>query len=171
MSTNGAIDKLRNIIFPGSEKSDVSSDMLNNAILNINQYKNNSGRLGYVNLVRSLISQTQVGSGADSTIFSGAPTGSGLYTPEVFGHGARLLRYKLYDSIINNISYCKRALNVIVDNIISPDDITKESLVIKPKDDQSTDDTNYHVKTVEKRGRIGSVLYISGKGGRFGNSN
>ena len=39
MATNNTIDKLRNVLFPGSEKADLSSDMLSKAIININQYK------------------------------------------------------------------------------------------------------------------------------------
>jgi hypothetical protein len=150
MATKDTIGKIRDMLFPGSDAGDLSSDTLNTAILNINQYKSNSGRLGYVNLVRSLISKTQVGTSDDTTIFSGTPTGVGLYTPEAFGHGARLLRYKLYDSIVENISYCHRALNVIVDNILSPDDITKIALVVKPSEDESSDETDYHVKSVER---------------------
>jgi hypothetical protein len=150
MASKDTISKIKDMLFPGSDAGDLSSDTLNTAILNINQYKSNSGRLGYVNLVRSLISKTQVGTSDDTTIFSGTPTGVGLYTPEAFGHGARLLRYKLYESIVENISYCHRALNVIVDNILSPDDITKISLVVKPAEDESSDETDYHVKSVER---------------------
>jgi len=104
---------------------------LDQATKDIIKYKANSGRLGYINLVKSVISKSS-GSMAISPqsggIFAQASSG-----PTAFGQGARLQRYKTYEAIIANINYCHRALNVLVDNILSPDDITKISLEIKPK--------------------------------------
>ena len=56
-----------------------------------------------------------------------------LQAPAMYGSANRLMRYKGYHAIFSNISYAYRALTVLVDNIISPDDITKQSLDIKPK--------------------------------------
>ena len=102
---------------------------LDQAVKDISSYRSHSGRNGYIELVRNLISKT-----ADVQI---SGVGGGLFaqgvTPTAFGQGARIMRYKSYQAIISNINYAIRALNVLVDNILSPDDITKQALEIKPK--------------------------------------
>jgi hypothetical protein len=103
-------------------------DKLDDAVKDISTYKSHSGRNGYINLVKSLISKT-----ADVKI--GGSTGGGLFQqgagPAAFGQGGRIQRYKTYQAIVSNINYCYRALQVIVDNVLSPDDITKVSLDVK----------------------------------------
>jgi hypothetical protein len=104
---------------------------LDKAVKDIITYKSHSGRNGYIDLVKSIISKATVG-------YTVPGTGGGIYTsassgPAAFGQGARLMRYKLYDSIVMNINYAHRALKTITDNILAPDDITKVSLEIKPK--------------------------------------
>ncbi len=102
---------------------------LDKAVKSITNYKSQSGRNGYIELVRSLISKS-----ADVKVSAGS---GGLFaqvaTPASFGQGSRLLRYKTYEAIVANINYCYRALTVLVDNVLSPDDITKVSLEIKPE--------------------------------------
>ncbi len=102
---------------------------LDQAVKDITSYKSHSGRNGYIELVRSLISKT-----SDVQI---SGMGGGLFsqgvTPTAFGQGARIMRYKSYQAIVSTINYAIRALNVLVDNILSPDDITKQALEIKPK--------------------------------------
>jgi hypothetical protein len=103
-------------------------DKLDNAVKDISLYKSHSGRNGYINLVKSLIAKTadvKVGGSAGGGLFQG---GVG---PAAFGQGGRIQRYKTYQAIVTNINYCYRALQVLVDNILSPDDITKVSLDVK----------------------------------------
>jgi len=92
---------------------------LDQAVKDIISYKSNSGRNGYINLVKSLISKT-----ADVKI---SGSGGGLFaqgvSPTAFGQGSRIMRYKSYQAIVSQINYAYRALNVLVDNILSPDDI------------------------------------------------
>ena len=101
---------------------------LDKAVKDIVAYKSNSGRNGYIKLMRTLISKT-----ADVNLSSGTTGifGQGI-SPSSFGQGGRLMRYRTYRAITSHINYCYRALSVLVDNIISPDDITKSSLEIKP---------------------------------------
>lgn len=101
---------------------------LDQAVKNIVAYKSQSGRNGYIELVRSLISKgaTDVQVASSGGLFT---QGS---TPAAFGQGGRLLRYKTYEAIVSNINYCYRALSVLTDSILSPDDISKISLEIKP---------------------------------------
>ena len=103
---------------------------LDNAVKDILTYKSHGGRNGYVDLVKSLISKTS------HNINLGGGTGGDLFNqgvgPATFGQSGRIARYKSYQAIVSNISYCHRALQVLVENILSPDDITKVSLEIKP---------------------------------------
>jgi hypothetical protein len=104
---------------------------LDHAVKDILQYKSNSGRLGYIDLMKNIISksasQTLSNNSFGNNIFSQ------LSNPSAFGQGQRLGRYKMYESIVSYIGYCQRAMTVIVDNVLSPDDITKTSLEINPK--------------------------------------
>lgn len=103
---------------------------LDQAVKDIVKYKSHTGRNGYIELVKDLIGKTA------EVKLSG--TGGGLFQqqgvgPAAFGQGSRIMRYKIYQSIVSHIPYCHRALSVLVDNILSPDDITKEALDVKPK--------------------------------------
>ena len=126
-SINNILNKLKTtIIQTQTQKTDAKLDQ---AVKDIVSYRSNSGRNGYIELVRSLISKT-----ADVKI---SGVGGGLFSqgvsPTAFGQGARIARYKSYQAIVSQINYAQRALNVLVDNILSPDDITKQALEIKPK--------------------------------------
>ena len=105
-------------------------DKLDSAVKDILAYKSHGGRNGYIDLVKSLISKTthdvKLGGGTGGDLFN---QGVG---PATFGQGGRLMRYKTYQAIVSTISYTHRALQVLVENILSPDDITKVSLEIKP---------------------------------------
>lgn len=103
---------------------------LDSAVKDILTYKSHGGRNGYIDLVKSLISKTthdvKLGGGTGGDLFN---QGVG---PATFGQGGRMMRYKTYQAIVSNINYAFRALQVLVENILSPDDITKISLEIKP---------------------------------------
>jgi len=105
-------------------------DKLDSAVKDILTYKSHGGRNGYIELVKSLISKTthdvRLGGGTGGDLFN---QGVG---PATFGQGGRMMRYKTYSAIVATINYCHRALQVLVENILSPDDITKVSLEVKP---------------------------------------
>jgi len=114
------------IVGTTTQKTDAELD---DAVKDIISYKSHSGRNGYIDLVRTVIAKSATGVGFG---------GGGLYSqsqagPAAFGQGTRLMRYKTYEAIVSNIDYASRGLNVLVDNILSPDDITKVSLDVKPK--------------------------------------
>ncbi len=134
-SINSVLDKLKSTII--QTKTHKIDAKLDKAVADIVSYRSNSGRNGYIDIVRNLVAQN-----ADVQISS---SGGGLFaqggiTPATFGQGARIYRYKSYQSIISNINYAIRALDVLVDNILSPDDITKQVLEIKPQN-QLTENT------------------------------
>jgi hypothetical protein len=124
---------------------------LDKAVQDIVALKSHSGRNGYVELVRSIISKT-----ADVKI---SGVGGGLFaqgvTPTAFGQGSRIMRYKSYQAIVSLINYAYRALQVLVDNILSPDDITKTALEIRPasflEDDTPIQSKVRYVKEVVKK--------------------
>ena len=123
---------------------------LDQAVKDIVSYKSHSGRNGYIDLVKTVIAKGSGGMGfGGSGIYSQGHTG-----PAAFGQGTRLMRYKTYSAIVAYINYAYRALTVLVDNILSPDDITKVSLDVKPKkyleDETHTDSKVKRVKDVIK---------------------
>lgn len=132
---------------------------LDKAVTDITNYKSQSGRNGYIDLVRSLIGHSTTGFSIDPNrgIFSHGTN------PATFGQSARIKRYKTYEGIISTINYCYRALEVLTDNIISPDDITKISLEVKAKkfleDETPTESKTMHVKGVIKKLKVEELLH------------
>jgi hypothetical protein len=133
---------------------------LDKAVKDIVSYKSHSGRNGYIDLVRTVIAKSSSGMGfGNNGLYSHGQTG-----PAAFGQGTRLMRYKTYDAIVSYINYAYRALTVLVDNILSPDDITKVSLDVKPKkyleDETHTNSKVKRVKDVIKTIELESKLSL-----------
>lgn len=145
-SLKTTLDKLKSTIT--QTQSSKINQKLDKAVRDIVSYKSNSGRNGYVNMMRHLISKT-----ADVKI---SGVGGGLFSqgvsPTAFGQGSRIARYKAYQAIVSQINYAIRALNVLVDNILSPDDITKQTLEIRAQqfmpDDTAVSSKVRYVKEV-----------------------
>lgn len=137
--------RLKSIVV-GVKSSQIDAE-LDKAVRDIVLYKSNSGRNGYIDLVKAVIAKSAVTSN-----LSGLYTPSGLSGPSIYGQASRLARYKTYSAIVSNIDYASRALSVLVDNILSPDDITKVSLDVKPKqyleDDETKESQVKYVKEV-----------------------
>jgi len=145
------------IVGTKTQKVDASLDK---AVKDIITYKSHSGRNGYIDLVRTVIAKSTSGinlGGTGGGLFSQSTAG-----PAAFGQGVRLMRYRSYEAIVSNIDYARRALAVIVDNILSPDDITKISLDVKPKrfleDETSTESKVQRVKEVIKEIKLEKSL-------------
>jgi hypothetical protein len=132
-------------------KTQKIDDKLDKLTSDIVKYKSHSGRLGYIDLVKSVIAKTTMQGTLTST--SGDLFGATQGGPAAFGQGRRIARYKMYEAIVSNINYCFRALNILVDNILSPDDITKQSLEVSPKtfvEGESSGDKELSVPTVKQ---------------------
>ena len=91
-SINSILNKLKStVVQTQTKKIDAKLDQ---AVKDIITYRSHSGRNGYIDLVRSLISKT-----ADVKI---SGVGSGLFSqgvdPTAFGQGARVMRYKAYQA-------------------------------------------------------------------------
>jgi len=144
----------------GVKTADIDST-LDAASKSILSYKSQSGRNGYVDLVKSLISKT------GNFQFDASQTsllGGGNVSPAMMGQGGRLHRYKTYETIVEYVNYCHRALTVLVDNILSPDDITKVSLEIKPEsyleDEVDTESKQNIVKEIIKELKLEDNLEL-----------
>ena len=127
MGILSTFNKLKSAIV-GTKTADIDVS-LDKAIKDITSFKSQSGRLGYIELLKSLISK-QGNDVVNTSSF--VQSNSGAQTPAMYGQARRLGRYKTYESIVSHISYCFRALTVFTENILSPDDITKKTLDIKP---------------------------------------
>lgn len=142
--------RLKSIVV-GTKSSQIDSE-LDKAVRDIVLYKSNSGRNGYIDLVKTLIAKSTI-----STNLGGlyTPSASGFSGPSMYGQSSRLARYKTYSAIVSNIDYANRALSVLVDNILSPDDITKVSLDVKPtqflEDDENKESQIKYVKEIINR--------------------
>lgn len=66
-------------------------------------------------------------------------------------HQHRLQRYKEFGSIVSKISYCKRALKVLTDNIVAPDDISKRSLEFLFPEKTQASETDTSEATIKTR--------------------
>lgn len=137
----------------GTKTTDIDAK-LDKAVTDITNFKSQSGRNGYIDLVRNLISKSTSSFNIDSS--SKGVFGQGTSSPAMFGQQKRLVRYKSYEGTISTIDYCYRALDVLTDNICSPDDITKTVLEIKPKKFLE-DETPTESKTVQVKGLIESL--------------
>ena len=124
---------------------------LDQAVTTITNFKSQSGRSGYIDLVRNLISKSTGNFNIDSS--SKGMFGQGSTSPAMFGQQKRMQRYATYNGTISTIDYCYRALDVLTDNICSPDDITKTTLEIKPKKFLE-DETPTESKTVQVKGLV-----------------
>jgi hypothetical protein len=124
---------------------------LDQAVTDITNFKSQSGRNGYIDLVKTMISKSTGNFNIDSS--SKGMFGQGSTSPAMFGQQKRMIRYKTYDGTISTIDYCYRALDVLTDNICSPDDITKTTLEIKPKKFLE-DETPTESKTVQVKGLV-----------------
>jgi len=109
----------------GTKTSDIDKQ-IDDSFRSIERYSVSSDRNKYLDQIKSLISQVG-GSDSNSLLKS---LQSGVVQIQNFDQGGRLSRYVEYEAITKKISYCQRALETLVDHIISPDDITKTSLQI-----------------------------------------
>jgi len=127
---------------------------LDQAVTDITNFKSQSGRNGYIDLVRNLISKSTGNFNIDSS--NKGMFGQGSTSPAMFGQQKRMIRYASYMGTISTIDYCYRALDVLTDNICSPDDITKTTLEIKPKKFLE-DETPTEAKTVQVKALVNKL--------------
>lgn len=160
-SIKDTFDKLKKTVI--NTDTDATDKKLDQAIKDISSYRTKNSSKSYIDLIKNLMSK-EAGKNINSL-----GSQSGIFTqsaisPAAFGQNKRLMRYKAYESIVYNISYCYRALNVLTDNILSPDDITKISLEVNPasqlEDSTLTSSKTENVKQIIKKLRIEESLNL-----------
>lgn len=149
--------KLKNTIV-GTKTTQIDQQ-LDDAVKDITSFRSNINQQNYIELLRNYISNYQ-SNGVNTSLFSQ----HGDSSPAALGQGQRLKRYKLYESITSNITYCKRALNVLVDNILAPDDISKESIEVRPEsyleDQEQTESRIKQVRTIIDTLKLESSIHL-----------
>ena len=127
----------------GTKTADIDLK-LDSSLKDIINYRTPSSQSNYIEIIKGIISKSNIG--VDSFV-SQSSMG---YSPELLGQTSRLSRYKTYDAITSNISYCYRALQVLTDNVLAPDDITKDALEIKSYDsDKGNEKITNHINIVK----------------------
>ena len=112
-----------------------SSDLLNrkidDSIERLSKSVINRNALNYAENLKTVLTQNLSSDKIDANVTSGL-----MSTPEYI---SRVGRYKNFDEIINNITYCARALKVLTSGILSPDNVQKKILKISTEDVETDD--------------------------------
>jgi len=114
---------------------------IDRSIGQISKFSSSVNRNAYIDTLRNIVSKVNLD---DPASFLKDIKDSQV---EFFDRSGRIQRYHEYDLICRNIAHCSRALNVLTDCIIAPDDITKNSLMVSMED---TYEQLYNKELVEK---------------------
>jgi len=118
-------------------KSDKVDKQIDSALARIKTYSATRNRNAYIDTLKTLVSS--IGGDPANDFLEELNRIGGI---DAFQQGDRLTRYKEYEEIIRNIAYCQRALRVLTDNILSPDDISKKTLRIITEESNSAAKTS-----------------------------
>ena len=127
----------------GTKSSEIDGQ-IDSAFKSIEKYSVSSDRNKYIETLKQIISKT--GLEAPDQMLRNLQGNPQVQNYDVSG---RISRYNEYDAIVKKISYCQRALEALVDNIISPDDITKRCVQYVIEEYQNENSEN--VKTAIAR--------------------
>ena len=117
----------------GTKSAQIDKE-IDSSIQSIELYSSKLSQNKYIEALKDLVKS----SGNSNTLEDVIPQLQGSYNNiESYNQAGRIQRYTEYDIITEKISYCERALNVLTDNIISPDDITKRTILILRESDKS----------------------------------
>jgi hypothetical protein len=137
----------------GTKSGDIDKE-IDSSFRSIERYSISSDRNKYIDHIKQIISKTGVE--APDQILKNL---QGNPQVQNYDQSGRISRYNEYEAITRKISYCQRALETLVDNILSPDDITKRSVQyvtteqqIEESDDIKT--TIARCKKIEKKMKL-----------------
>jgi hypothetical protein len=133
----------------GTKTTEIDKE-IDGSFRSIEKFSLTSDRNKYLETIRNLISK--VGDGGPDNVLKNLQSGTAQI--QSFDQSGRISRYGEYDAIVKKISYCQRALECLVDHIISPDDINKSSLqYVSEIDDENTTlkTTVARCKKIEKK--------------------
>lgn len=103
----------------------------------IEKFSISNDRNKYIETIKDLVTKTNGIDTIEKSLVKGLQSNAQVQT---YDQSGRIYRYNEYDSIVRKISYCQRALETLVDHIISPDDITKRSIQYVTDDEFSDSD-------------------------------
>lgn len=114
-------------------KSNAIDGIIDRSLESISQYSSNSDTNKYLESMKNLVSSS--GMSRDNSVIKQLDQG----TPQVqnFDQTGRVARYAEYDAVCTKIAYVQRAIKVLTDHIIAPDDILKYALQVIPVDRNS----------------------------------
>lgn len=124
----GLIDKIKSSLF-GAKITDTVDNELDRTLNTISRKLLNKDSLNSVDLMKDLMSKNNLSmldAGVNSDFFRGLASTSLL----LYDNKNRIYRYINAEEICDAIPYCAKALKVLTDQIISPDDITKKIIQI-----------------------------------------
>ena len=143
----------------GTKTSNIDRS-LDASIKSILGYRSRQGVVNYVDIIKNVISRTST---TDLSYLQADTFGSGL---NVYGQNYRFSQYQMYKSIVRMIPYCRRALRILVDNIISPDDITKVVINVSVKNVSFGEDKDQRA-SIQKTKNLLQSLSIEGEIGNI----
>jgi len=97
---------------------------IDRSLVSIDKHSSSVDRNVYMDTLKNIVSKT------DSNDLSNVVSDIKETQVEFFDRSGRIQRYIEFDSVVRNVAYCSRALEVLTNSIISPDDITKRSLQV-----------------------------------------
>ena len=120
-TTDGILNRIRSRMTSISPKKQAQLDRVDQLLDRIQDEVQDKDSLNFAETFRSIISNS-----LSKHDFNSAP-------PEIYqsiDQTYRMVRYNNAEDIVDTIPYCAKALRVIRDGIISPDDITKRTLQV-----------------------------------------
>ena len=117
-------------------RSNAIDKMIDKSLETISLYSSNNDTNKYLEAMKNLVSTS--GSSKSNDVIK--QLDNGMPQVQTYDQSGRVSRYAEYDAVCTKISYVQRALQVITDHIIAPDDILKYSIQVIPTDRTSKED-------------------------------
>ena len=117
-------------------RSNAIDKMIDKSLETISLYSSNNDTNKYLEAMKNLVSSS--GSSKSNDVIK--QLDNGMPQVQTYDQSGRVSRYAEYDAVCTKISYVQRALQVITDHIIAPDDILKYSIQVIPTDRTSKED-------------------------------
>ena len=141
----------------GAKTTDIDRD-IDQSFKSIERYSISNDRNKYIETIKDLVTKTGGSNSIENTILKGLQTNAQVQT---YDQSGRIYRYSEYESIVRKISYCQRALDTLVDHIISPDDITKRTIQIAA--DENFSDIDESKKAISRCKQIETKIGLENK--------
>lgn len=176
----GLLDKLNKLIIGSGTTKDL--DRVKSSLNRLKKIHTSTEIVTFSELVKAIYDDktSSLDSSKQNDIYSNMQAFMkeiGLDFNDVRIENDRLSRYKEYDAIIRKIPYMKRALKVIKQNVLNPEDYTKQSIQVYLKDNiQKSTIENYekyekefydYINDFELETYIDNIVYNTLKFGDF----